>query len=221
MTWFAAGAAALSTVGTIASGASSARAGAREAGRVSRAEGEAITKERINQTVRNSYSTALGQMQLALKKRQFAQQGSEISAARLVAKGDADANAAASGSIGASVNAVSEDINMKAQSALDMTQDAFENEVQNSNRELEMMVINTNESAPNVREVSYNGPSMGQLVGGAVLGGAVQFAGAYAQRKMSLGLGPSASSGGGSGGGLSLSSPSGIGLRSGNQRARF
>lgn len=218
MTWFAAGAVAIGTVGTIASGASAARAGAREAGRASRAEGEAITKERINQTVRNSYSTALGQMQLALKKRQYAQQGHEISAARLVAKGDADANAAASGSIGASVNAVSEDINMKAQSALDMTTDQFENDVQNFNRDLDVTVLNTNESAPTVREVSYTGPSIGQLVGGAVLGGVLKFAGQYASRQMKLGLGTEG--GGNSGSGLSLNSPSGVGLRFGTQRAR-
>lgn len=218
MTWFAAGAVALGAVGTIASGSAAARAGVRAAGSASRAEGEAITKERINQTMRNSYSTALGQMQLALKKRQYAQQGHEISAARLTAKGDADANAAASGSIGASVNAVSEDINMKAQSALDMTTDQFENDVQNFNRDLDVTVLNTSESAPSVREVSYTGPSIGQLVGGAVLGAAVQFAGQYASRQMKLGLGTAG--GGNSGSGLSLDSPSGVGLRLGTQRAR-
>ena len=219
MTWFAAGAAAISAVGTVASSASAARSGQRTANAVSLAEGKAITKERLNQTIRNSYSTALGQMQLGMQKRQLTQQGADISAARLMAKGDADANTAASGSVGASVDAVSADIDMKAQTALDMTEEQYENSVENYNRDLQMMVLNTNESTPNVNPNTYNGPSMGSIVGGAILGAGAQFAGQYASRKMSLGLGPRA--GGGTGGGISLSSPAGLGLRYGTQRSKF
>lgn len=189
MTWFLAGSAAL-TIGTQALSASSAaKAGARDASRASAAEGEAISKERLNTTIRNSYGTAFAQMQLGLRKKQLAEQGAGISAATLAAKGNAEVGIASTGSIGASTQAVLSDIDMKSQAALDMTTDAFENAVDNYNTDLNMMVLNTAQSAPQARKVEYTGPSGSEMLGSAVLAGAAQFASGYASRKMSLGAG--------------------------------
>lgn len=201
MTWFAAGAAAIS-VGTSYMSAQSAKAGAiSNANAASRAEGEQIAAERLNATIRNSYSTSLANLQLGLRKRQLSQQGADIGAATLAAQGDAALGIAATSSIGQSTNAITSDIAMKSQTALDMTTDQFENDVDNYNRELQLMVINTDASAPTVRENTYNGPSDGEMLGSAILGGIASFAGSYAMRKMSLGLGdkPAIATGGGTG----------------------
>lgn len=192
MTWFMAGAAAVTTVTSLYSAQSAANSQARAAGAASRAEGEAIAKERLNATIRNSYSTALAQMNLGLKKKQLSQQAGDIRAATLAAKGDATLAAAATGSIGASTNAVISDIEQKSQAALDQTTDAFENAVENYNMDLQMMVINTDQSAPNVRSVEYQGPSGGEMLGMALMQGLGSFASNYAMRKMSLGLGEKA-----------------------------
>lgn len=188
MSWLIA--AAVAQVGTsYLSAHSAASANAKAAGAASRAEGEAIAKERLNATIRNSYSTALAQMNLSLKKRQLSTQAADIRAATLAAKGDATLAAAATGSIGASTNAVISDIEQKSQAALDQTTDAFENAVENYNNELQMMVINTDQSAPTVRPVEYHGPSSGEMLGMSLLQGLGSFASNYAMQKMSLGLG--------------------------------
>lgn len=192
MTWFAAGAAAVGAAVSLYSSSQAAGASARQAGAQSRAEGEAVARERLNTTIRNSYTTSLAQMNLALKKRQLSQQGADIKAATLSAKGDVAAATAATGSIGASTQAVVSDIDQKSQAALDQTTDAFETAVLNYNNELQMMVINTDASAPNVTKPEYTGPSGGQMVGMALAQGLASFASSYASRKMSLGLGDKA-----------------------------
>lgn len=191
MSWFIAGA--VTSVGaSYLSAYSAASSQVKAAGAASRAEGEAIAKERLNATIRNSYSTALAQMNLGLKKRQLSTQAADIRAATLAAKGDATLAAAATGSIGASTNAVISDIEQKSQAALDQTTDAFENAVENYNNELQMMVINTDQSAPTVRPVEYHGPSSGEMLGMSLLQGLGSFASNYAMKKMSLGLGAKA-----------------------------
>ena len=192
MTWFMAGAVTLSVGTSYLSAQSAANSQAKAAGAASRAEGEAIAKERMNATIRNSYSTALAQMNLGLKKRQLSTQAADIRAATLAAKGDATLATAATGSIGASTNAVVSDIEQKSQAALDQTTDAFENAVENYNNELQMMVVNTDQSAPTVRPVEYHGPSSGEMLGMSLLQGLGSFASNYAMRKMSLGLGAKA-----------------------------
>lgn len=189
MTWFAAGAAAVSLATSAYSANASAKSGARAAGAQSKAEGEAVQAERLNYTIRNSYNTALSQMQLGLKKKQLSQQMGAISAAKLMVKGDANAVAAATGSIGASTQAVTSDIDMKAQAAIDMTTDAFESAIEEHNMSLQMMVLNTEGTAHKMSELQYTGPSGSEMLGMAAASSVSQFAGNYASRKMSLGLG--------------------------------
>ena len=204
MTWVLAAAAAISATTAYVSSASAASASAKAAGRASRAEGEAIVRERLNKTVSNSYSTAFAQMQLSLQKRQLAQQKADVSAAALAAKGAVQTEVAASGSIGASVQAVASDIEQKAAQAADGLSAEFENALLNYNNELEMMVLNTDQSTPQIRKAYYDGPSAGQMLGAAALSGLAQFASGYALRRMNLGLGtpagqpsvPSSSGGG-------------------------
>lgn len=166
-----------------------AQAQARAAGQASKAEGESITRERVNTMIRNSYSTALSQMNLALTQRKLQEQAAGVTAAELAAKGNADVMSASTGSMGASIQAVVGDIEQKAESARNQAYDAYEASVENYNMDLAMQVVNTDQSAPTVRKYEYNGPSTGQMVGGAFLQGLGQFASSYAMRQMSLGLG--------------------------------
>lgn len=192
MFWALAGMSALSAATSLYSANAAASASAKAAGRASLAEGQAIVRERLNATLRNSYSTALAQMNLALQKRQLSTQAADIRAATLAARGNADLSAASTGTIGASVQAVASDIEQKSQAALDMTDLQFENAIENYNNELQMMVLNTDSTAPTVRPVSYDGPSSGAMIGGALLQGLGTFASGYLSRSMSLGLGPQA-----------------------------
>jgi hypothetical protein len=226
MSWYMAGAAAVTFATSYIGGEAQAGSAIRNANSASKAEGEAIAKERLNKTISNSYNAAFSQMNLALQKRQLAQQGNQITAAGLAAKGDADVLAAATGSVGASVQAVSADIQQKVDSALDQTRDAFEMSMVNHNNELDMMVLNTDQSAPTVRKNEYVGPSQGANFGMALVQGGLQFASQYASANMKLGLGsggggtagakysPGVSSGSGSGSIYSLSNgAAGVGLK--------
>lgn len=189
MTWFMAGSAGLSAVTSIIGGNSAAKAAAKQASAQNTAMGEQVTKERLNTTIRNSYSTALAQMQLGLKKKQLTAQAAGVKSGALMVKGEVLSANAATGSIGASTRAVLADIDQKSQAALDMTTDAFENAVENYNNDLNMMVLNTQASQPGVQVAQYSGPSTGEIIGGSLLSAAGQFASGYAQRKFTLGLG--------------------------------
>lgn len=189
MTWFAAGAIAVSTASSIYGANASANSQAAAAGRASAAEGKAISRERLNKTISNAYSAAFGQMQLAHQKAQLAQQSSDISSAGVAARGQADALVAASGSVGASVQAIQSDISQKVNTAQGQVQQGLEQAVDNYNRSLDMMVINTEQTNQEIRQYSYDGPSAGSQVASGILGGLAQFAGMYASRQMQLGLG--------------------------------
>lgn len=184
------GSALLSGASSFLSARSSAASGIRQANAVSKAEGEAVVKERLNTTIRNSYNTALSQTQLALRKQQLAQASADTGAAALGVRGDADAMTAASGSIGGSTQAISSDIQMKADAAQSRIDAELENAITNYNAELDMMALNTKLSESNVRPVQYTGPSTGEMLGTAAFVAAGSFASNYAMRQMSLGLGP-------------------------------
>lgn len=192
MFWVLAG---LSAATSLYSASSNASAAARSASALSRAEGEAVVRERLNATIRASYQTALAQRQLGLQKQQLAQQAFDVRSGALGARSEVQLGAAATESIGASVQSLYSDIDMRSQEALDKVNLNLENAVDNYNDELQMMVINMEQTTPNIRKYEYSGPSSGQMIGGAVLGGLSQFASAYAMRSMSLGLGPSAGGG--------------------------
>lgn len=192
MTWFLAGAAALSFGSTLYSGAAARSSAIRNANSASKAEGQAIVADRHNKTLQNAYGTAFSQMQLALQKRQLAGQSSQVSAAALAAQADVQTANAATSSIGATTDAVVSDINQKAQAAQQNIEDSWEMAQINYNNDLDTMVLNTDASAPNVRQNTYVGPSTGELFGGALVAGLTSFASGYAMQKMKLGAGTSA-----------------------------
>jgi len=190
MSWFMAGAATLTAASSLYSMNSSANASAKAMGRQSMAEAKAIEAERLNGNIRNSYATAFSQMQLALKKRQLTQQSAGVTEAALQAQADVDTLNAATGTVGASAQAVSADIEMRAAEAQYAIQDSMESAVEQHSLDLQMMVLNTEQSKPQVREYRYDGPSMGEMFATAAIQGAAQFVSGYGMRQLQLGLGP-------------------------------
>lgn len=194
MTWFMAGAATLTVATTYIGAQSSKNSAIKSANSASKAEGEAIVAERQARTVQNAYDTAFQQMRLGLQKKQLSQASADTTAAALAAHGDVDTAIAATGSIGASVQAISADITQKADAANQQIADEFENAVENYNNALQATVLNTDRTKPQVRPVEYNGPSNGAILGMSLLQGLGTFASAYAARRMSLGPGTTPSS---------------------------
>lgn len=211
MSWGLASAAVLAGT-TYMSGQSAKSSAIRNLNATSKAEGEAVVKERLNYTISNSYRTAMAQMQLSLQKRQLAQQGSDIRAATLAAQGNQDVLTGATGSIGASVSAVSSDIRMKSEQALAQTDAAYEQAVENYNTDLQMMVINTEQSEQTIRKPEYLGPSNGEILGGALMAGLTSYASSYALNSAKLGLGAKAPTNVPSVSGTQFSGPLGSGL---------
>lgn len=196
MSWFAAGAIAVGTATSIWQGRQQAKAAARaENGQIaaaSDAEARAIVRDRLNQRIRNSYQAAILQKNLALAKQKAAQTGGDISAAALAAKGTSEANRAASGNFGASAVAVASDIDAKAGAALEQNKLNLEADLENYNSELDAIVVNTQQSAPEgVRKYSTYGYSSSwkRQAGVDIITGLAQFGLGYAQRRMSLGPG--------------------------------
>lgn len=194
MSWFMAGAAAISIGTSVIGGMQQRNSSIRSINSASLAEGEQITAERLNKSIQNSYSTALAQMQLGLEKRKLSQNSADISSAGVMAMGDVDLAAASTGSIGASTAAVSSDVQMKVNQAQAQVDAQWEQTVENYNNDLNLMVLNTDQSAPNVRRAEYNGPGVGGIIGTSVMNGLAQFASSYAMSKMQLGLGSKAPS---------------------------
>lgn len=203
MVWFAAAAMGVQMVSSLWGGRKQASMAAKqEAANIkaqSEAEARAIIKDRLNQTVRNSYQAALMQSQLALKRQQAQGLSAGIKAAGLAAQGTAAANAAAAGNTGASVQAVSAAINAKQEVAEDQARLNYAAEIDNHNRELDAMAMNTQQSAPdgvrNYQTTNYRS-AWRSAAGLEIATAAAQFGLGYAQRRMSLSLGsrvPSAS----------------------------
>lgn len=196
MVWLAAAAMSVQVASSLIGGRKQAKLAARqEQAQIkaqSEAESRAIIKDRLAQTVRNSYQAALMQSQLALKKQQAQGLSAGIRAQGLAAQGAAAANAAATGNTGASVAAVSADIQAKQDVAEAQNLLNYAADVDNHNRELDAMVMNTKLSAP---DGTRNYQSSGHMsawrsqAGLEIANSVAQFGFGYAQRRMSLSLG--------------------------------
>lgn len=189
MTWFSAGAAVVGTAASLYSASTSASNSAKQASAASNAENDAIAKQNMSQIVRNSYRTGMANLQLGLQKKQMAKAGLELSSNEAAVLAQADTLKAASGSIGASADTARNDIQMKADAARTNLKDEYEVMLENYNNELEANRMNALNSVVDAKKYTYNGPSGGEMLTSALVGGVVSFAGNYAARSMKLGLG--------------------------------
>lgn len=165
------------------------RGQARELQRQYDAEARQVKAQNLALTQRNAYMTGLMNMQLGLTKKQLAQQGADVRSAGLQAKGMLEANAAASGTIGASVEAARSDIDSKVAQAGQTVADEWEQTLTNYNNDLESMRLNALNAVVRPRETSYKGASLLDNILGAALSTGANFASNYALQSMRLDLG--------------------------------
>lgn len=203
----------ISAATSLLSSSAAGRAQAAQAGAIGRWEGEQITRERQQKTLQNAYATAAANAMLGLEKQKMARTLADISTGGAVASATATVQNASTGTIGASAQAVQADIQQKVDSAQAQVQDAFEQTLENHNAALQEMVLNTAATETQPRKIEYQGPSTGQMLGGALLAGVSSFASSYFMQSAKLGLGTPKTSLTGPGLSLPSSGNSGLGLR--------
>ena len=192
MVWAAVGVAVVGVATSIYSGNQAASNSAKQASAMSNAENDAIAKQNMSQMVRNSYRTGMLNMQLGLQKKRAVQEGFDTSIQYAAGKGALQSNQAAAGAVGASADAVMNDLDMAYGQAKEQQQENFQSTLDQYNQELEAMRMNALNNVVEAHKYEYQGPSSGQIVGSALLNAAVSAAGSYATRQMTLGLGPQA-----------------------------
>lgn len=190
MTWAVAGGLAISFGASVLSGVMGSKSSAKQMQRDYNAEAKQITAQNLAAGTRNAYLTGLMNMQLGLTKKQLAQQGADVRSAGLQAKGMLEANAAASGTIGASVEAARSDISSKISQASQTVKDEWEQTQINYNNDLESNRIEMLNSIMNPRTSTFRGASVMDNILGSALSTGASFASNYALQSMRLDLGP-------------------------------
>lgn len=162
--------------------------------RINIAENQAIQEANIQNTIRTGYRAGILNVQRGQAKMQAVQQGRDVSIKSRQMLGTANANAAASGSIGASIDAVSDDIQRKTDEAQGQVDENWATTQQNFDQQLTDLVQAGIDSIQSARTADYSGPKQ-QDVWAAAVGGGVQsgasFYQDYAISNMKLGLGKS------------------------------
>ena len=182
--------AALAAGSTFLSGMAAKNSAMKQMAQEAQWESEQIQRQSLNTMIRNAYNAAFLQMQLGQQKMQRAQYGADIRTAGLAQAGQARLAAASTGSIGASVDSILSDIQMRTDAALAANQDAYEKAIEQYNYELAMQTLNTEQSAPAMRQYKYTGPSTAGLLTQSLFAGVMQAGGTYLMNRMQLGLGP-------------------------------
>lgn len=192
--WWEIASAAMSVLGSASSGNKEAKAMANQSINENKQiirGNDALVKANVANTIRTGYRVGLANLQRGLQKRQEVQQGFGISKAGTDALGQASANAAASGSIGASADAVLNDIHMKVGEAQAELQNQSELNTLNYNTQLSTLAMDGEAAirSDTLEPTTGKIPSQGDIWGNALAVGVSSFATSYLSSKMKLGLG--------------------------------
>lgn len=187
--YIAGGMAVASVAASLYSSNQAGKSAAKAGSAASKAENEAVIRSNMQSVVRNNYKAGMMNMQAGLRKKQSVQQGHDITAQATAVTGAATANQAASGNIGASVDAVLTDIEMKGGEARAQLLENYEADQTNFNNELEALSMSAGGEVQRAKNYEYNGPSSGAMWGQALLAGASTYMSVYGGKKMSLNLG--------------------------------
>ncbi len=152
--------------------------------------------------VRAGYREGLLNLQEGMYKKAAAQQGFDTSASKSKALSEVSANAAAAGSIGASVDAVAQDIEMRVGEMRARREE--EQTIMDFNFELQSSELQYDLERGTVGMAVADVPSTGEIWGNAAMVGATYFASSYASQKMKLGSGSGASAKGSANAGPSI-----------------
>lgn len=192
MSMWAIGASVVTTVVASAASASQAKS---TAAKGSIAANEAVVEANVSNTIRTGYRMGLANVQHGLQKRDMVQQGYDISKGGSTALGSVDANAAASGSVGASIDAIHQDVLMKVGEARASLENEAEIDAGNFNMKLQDIAFGGEQAVQKARKVDLQ--SEGSIWGNALAAGAVKFTSSYANQYMNLSPGSSQPSTGG------------------------
>lgn len=155
------------------------------------AQNEAIIKANVANTIRTGYRAGLLNMQRGLSRRMAQQKGFEQTKEAGAALGVVTANQAASGTIGASADAVAQDVRMKLGEAQAAQQDENELMELNFDTQLHELVQQGQDAVQSPAKLKLQ--SSGDIRGNALLAGLTTFGSMYASSKFNLGLGNSGS----------------------------
>ena len=196
----------MAVAGSLYSSNQAAKSSAKQAGMMSRADNEAVVRSNTQSMIRNHYKAGMMNLQLGLSKKQAIQEGFDTGIKAQQALGAVNSNQAAAGTVGATADAVTNDIQMRWGEAQAMQRESAEAELTNYNNQLEALSLSADGEVQHERRYEYNGPSSGEMWTGALLAGLGSFMGTYGAKKMSLNLGqstaPAASLSTGTGGGF-------------------
>lgn len=148
---------------------------------------EAIVQANIRNTVRTGYRVGIANLQRGLSRKLATQKGFYTTAAAQEALGAVTANQAASGTIGASADAVAGEVRMRLGEALAQQEEDFDIELVNFNVRLGEIAQEGASSMQGARVLNL--PSAESVVGQAAFKAAIDFGSKYFGSKFDLGLG--------------------------------
>lgn len=191
MSMWAVGAAAVAVAGSLYSSNQAGKSAAKQGSAASKAENEAVIRSNTQSVIRNSYKAGMMNLQLGLQKKQAVQQGFDQTVQGQAMLGAATVNQAAAGTVGASTDAVLNDIDMKLGEAKAQGRENYEADLTNFNNELEALSVSAEGEVQHARKYEYMGPSSGAMWTGALLAGASAYMSAGGSQRMSLNMGSS------------------------------
>ena len=150
-----------------------------------------IAETNLQNTIRTGYRVGILNVQRGAAKAEAVKMGYDVSAKSQQVLGSNAANAAASGGVGNSIDAVATDINKKVDEAQLDVQDHYDDTNFNFDLQLNDMIQRGQDALQTPYKIP-KGPKYGNALTGALMGladSAVQYGSQYAQSNMSLGLG--------------------------------
>lgn len=154
----------------------------------------AIGEANITNTIRTGYKVGLLNLQTARLKELAAKEGWDTSRKASEALGAADASAAASGTVGSSVDAVSLDIRKKSAEAQIAVDQNFTDALENQNFKLSatteagLDAMRSLEAVNDINGINTRTFTGSSVLAAGIIGGASSLVGSYASSQMSLGL---------------------------------
>lgn len=156
-----------------------------------KATNEQIRESNLQNTIRTGYRVGILNVQRGANKAEAVKQGYSISQKYQQVMGADLANAAASGNVGSSIDAVSDDIQRKAEEAQLTVQDQYATNMFNFDMQLND-IIQAGQDALRTPLKTPNAPNYANATTAALAGAAstlIQYGTNYAMSNMSLGLG--------------------------------
>ena len=190
MFWFALGAAALSAMSakkSATAGNTQSLNGYTDSLKSVQAQNLAIQEANLANTIRTGYRVGIQQLQKGRMQKNAIEQGYDVSVQGQIALGDNLANAAASGTVGASVDAAADQIRKKADDAIIDVDQAYMEELLNSNLAIEQIVLQGKDALQSPVSVNNTMPKTVNANTQAIMAGVGTFASMYASSQLSLG----------------------------------